>query len=123
VSNKILSWKQSLGDLDQQEKYVRKVLSNAQDKVLVHNIRSKQRQMARFANEINLSSDEINVILFTSMDHDYFNNLLVSAGQFTEWFNLNFEGETQEEVDFVNNQVEEWGAVTTMSMMMVESWS
>jgi hypothetical protein len=44
------------------------------------------------------------VILFTSLDQDYFTNLLISAGQFTEWFNINFEGETQEEIDFKESQ-------------------
>jgi uncharacterized membrane protein YjdF len=67
--------------------------------------------IVRFQEEINLTEDELIIILFTSLDRDYFTNLLISAGQITEWFNINFEGETQEEIDFKNNQSDEWDAM------------
>jgi len=39
--------------------------------------------------------------------------MIISAGQFTEWWNLNFQGESQEEIDFKNNQEEEWLAINS----------
>ena len=34
------------------------------------------------------------IIIYTSLDHDYFTNMLILAGEFLKWFNLNFEGES-----------------------------
>lgn len=75
--------------------------------------------IVRFQEEINLTEDELIIILFTSLDRDYFTNLLISAGQITEWFNINFEGETQEEIDFKNNQSDEWDAMIDQAQMVI----
>jgi len=40
------------------------------------------------------------IIIYSSIDHDNLNNLIVHAGEFLMWFNLNFEGESREEIDF-----------------------
>jgi len=44
--------------------------------------------------EIGLSDDEITIIIYTSLDHDWFTNLLILQGEFLKWFNLNFEGDS-----------------------------
>ena len=59
---------------------IRAVFSNAQDKVVVHNVNTQIAQLTRFSAEINLTEEEINVIIFTSLDLDFFTNLLISAG-------------------------------------------
>jgi len=73
-----------------------------------HNIKTKFRQMATIQNEIGLTQDEVTIICFTSLNEEYFTNLLVQAGEFTMWFNLNFAGESQEEIDFREGRVSEW---------------
>lgn len=82
---------------------VRQVLSNAQDQVIVHNIKTSFQVIQRFNEQLGLTQDEIIIILFTSLDMDYFTNLLISQGDFTMWFNVNFEGESQGEIDFKNH--------------------
>ena len=47
ITDKIMNWKKSYGDLDQQEKMIREKFSNAQDKVVVHNIKTILAQLAR----------------------------------------------------------------------------
>jgi hypothetical protein len=36
------------------------------------------------------------------------------------WWNLNFEGETQEEIDFRTNKVELWDATVKLSKLIIE---
>jgi hypothetical protein len=120
ITEKVLAWKQSHGDLDQQEKMIRAVFSNAEAQVVVHNIKTQMQPLSQIQEAIGLTQEEVIVILFTSLDQDYFTNLLISAGQFTEWFNLNFEGETQEEVDFKESQDQEWNAIIDMAQMVIQ---
>jgi hypothetical protein len=54
--------------------------------------------------EIGLTDDELYIIIYTSVDQDNLNNLIVLAGEFTLWFNINFEGESREELDFKSNK-------------------
>jgi hypothetical protein len=75
--------------------------------------------MAEIKEECDLTDDEIMLIIYTSLDHDYLPNLLFLAGQFTMWWNLNFEGETQEEVDFRTNKVEIWDATVKLSKLII----
>ena len=42
-------------------------------------------------------------------------SLIVLASEFTKWFNINFEGESRDEIDFRDNKVEIWAAVHTYS--------
>lgn len=101
---------------------IKSVFSNAQDKVIVHNIKTKLNQIARIQEQIGLTQAEVLIILYTSLDQDYFNNLLISEGQFTEWFNINFEGETQEEIDFKENQEGEWVAICDQAKMLIDKY-
>jgi len=66
-------------------------------KTLIEKLKSLQ-------NDIKLTDDDIVIIIFTSLDHDWFTNLLVLAAEFTKWFTLNFEGESREELDFKENK-------------------
>ena len=51
--------------------------------------------------DIKLDNDEITMIIYTSIDLEFLTNLLIMQGEFLMWFNLNFEGESREEVDFL----------------------
>ena len=103
IFNKITNWKQgadergNIRDLDQQEKFVTAALRNSgKNKVDVHNVKTLRAKMSEIQQDIGLSEDEVSIIIFTSLDHDWFNNLIVLAGEFTKWFSINFEGENRE---------------------------
>lgn len=51
------------------------------------------------------------MIIYTSLDLEWFPNLIVLASEFTKWFNINFEGESRDEIDFRDNKIEIWAAV------------
>ena len=55
-----------------------------------------------------MTDDELTHIIYTSLDHDYLPNLLVLSGEFLKWFQLNFEGENNDETDFLDNKLEIW---------------
>jgi hypothetical protein len=61
--------------------------------------------------------------MFTSIDHDYFTNLLILQGQFTMWFTLNFEGESQEEIDFRVNKCELWNSTVFQAKRVIQEYS
>jgi hypothetical protein len=66
----------------------------------VHNVRTLADKLTSLQAAIGLDDDEMYIIIWTSIDHDNLNNLIVHAGEFLMWFNLNFEGESREEIDF-----------------------
>jgi hypothetical protein len=55
------------------------------------------------------------IIIWTSVDHDYLTNLIVLAGEFLKWFNLNFEGESREELDFTESKYSIWKATVSLA--------
>lgn len=70
-----------------------------------------------------MSDDEITILIYTSLDHDWLNNLLVLAGEFTKWFNINFEGESRDEIDFRDNKRDIWLATVELAKMMIDEYS
>jgi len=40
-----------------------------------------------------------------------------------KWFNLNFEGETQEEIDFLQNKDDAWDSTLTYSQEVLSWWN
>jgi hypothetical protein len=98
-----LTWKKNAGNLDQQEKMVKNKLSNSPlDPISLHNVKTLFRKMTEIQDEIGLTNDEVSVIIYTSLELDWLTNLLICSGEFTKWFNINFEGESREEIDFKN---------------------
>lgn len=71
---------------------------------------------------IGLTDDELMIISYTSIDHDNMNNLIVLAGEFMLWFNLNFEGESTAEVDFRTNKCEIWVSTCELARLIIESY-
>ena len=65
--------------------------------------------------DIGFTEAEIYIIVFTSLDHDYFTNLLVLAGEFLKWFNINFEAESRDEIDFRDNKCEIWMSTCSLA--------
>jgi hypothetical protein len=73
---------------------VRQRLSEQGKRVEIHNVRSLQRKFSEFKDEIGLTNDEVNLIMFSAADEDWFNNLLIQSAEFTAWFRMNFKGES-----------------------------
>ena len=89
----------------------------------IHNVKTLTEKLHEFHNDIGLTDDELMLIIYTSIDHDYLNNLLVLAGEFLMWFNLNFEGESREEIDFRENKLEIWKSTCVQAKMIIEQYN
>lgn len=110
--------------MDQQEKFVAQALKNSgKNKVAVHNVKTVRAKMAEIKQEIGLTDDEVNIIVFTSLDHDFLNNLIVLAGEFTKWFNINFVGENRDEIDFRDNKNEIWHSTIELGKVIIAEYS
>jgi len=66
-------------------------------KIKLHNIKTLEAHLKGLQSEIGLSDDDIMIMIYTSLDLDYFCHLLVMQGQFLNWFTINFAGESREE--------------------------
>lgn len=73
---------------------VRQRLSEQGKRVEIHNVRSLRSKFSEFKDEIGLTDDEVNLIMFSAADEDWFNNLLIQSAEFTAWFRMNFKGES-----------------------------
>ena len=62
-----------------------------------------------------MTPEEITMLVFTSIDLDWLPHMIILAGEFTKWFNINFAGESQEEVDFRENKLMLWDATCAYS--------
>ena len=103
---KILAWKRKAGDLDKQEKMVAsKMKQSASDPIQLHNAKTLRAKLGEFTNEIGLTNNEITFLVFTSMDMMWLSSMLINAGEFTKWFNINFAGESRDEIDFRDNKI------------------
>jgi hypothetical protein len=91
------------------------------DKLKIHNVKTIFQVLNGLKDEIGFTDDDLRIIVYTSIDHDWFTNLLIMQGEFLKWFNLNFEGESREELDFLENKHDIWAATTTLAMEVI-SW-
>lgn len=89
----------------------------------MHNVKTIEAKLSEFYNEIGLNADELHLIIFTSLDHDYLTNLLVLSSEFTKWFNIDFSGENRDEIDFLDNKADIWKALTFMSKDIINAHS
>ena len=79
--------------------------------------------MNELKRDIKLTDDEVTIIVYTSLDHDHLNHMLLMAGEFLKWFNLNFEGETTEERDFKDNKEEIWMATMVQAESIIKAYN
>jgi len=91
--------------------------------ILVHNVKTALKKINELKRDINLTDDEITIIIYTSLDHGHLPNLLVMAGEFLKWFNLNFEGESTEERDFKDNKEEIWISTCIQAASIIKSFN
>lgn len=63
---------------DAQEKYVAKSLKPKKgEKLKIHNVKTLLAKLKSLQAEIKLTDDDISIMIYTSLDHDYFTNLLI----------------------------------------------
>lgn len=79
--------------------------------------------MSEIQQDIGLTDDEVSIIIFTSLDLEWMNNLIVLAGEFTKWFNINFEGESRDETDFKDNKNEIWNATVSLAKTIIQEYA
>ena len=120
IFDKIQVWKEKMGDLEEQDKKVSKKLKPL-NPIKIHNVKTAFEKLNQLKAEINLTDEEIHIIIFTSLDFDWFTNMIVLQGEFRKWFDMNFEGESREELDFRENKQDIWLATTTMALEVI-SW-
>jgi hypothetical protein len=89
------------------------------ERIKIHNVKTLIAKLKEYQLEIGFTDDEINIIVYTSLDHDYFTNLLILQGEFLKWFNLDFSETSREELDFLENKQDIWMATTTLAMEVV----
>ena len=83
------------------------------EKLKIHNMKTVLIKLNELKSKIGLNNDEISIIAYSSIDRDWFTNMIIMQGEFLKWFNLNFEGESRDELDFVDKKTSEWMAITT----------
>lgn len=136
IFEKIQKWKDTMKDESEAKKKAAKSEAEAdkipdvdqlvaaalkpKSKIKIHNAKTLMNKLKELAPAIGLTEDEIFIIVYTSIDHDYFTNLIVLQGEFLKWFNLDFSEATQEEMDFKDNKVEIWVATTTLAMEVTQ---
>ena len=64
-----------MGDQQKQSIQVRNKLKS-KERVKVHNVKTLKKKLGEFKDEIGLADDDMTIIIFTSLDHDYLTNLL-----------------------------------------------
>ena len=79
--------------------------------------------MEELKRDIKLTDDEVTIIVYTSLDHGHLNHMLLMAGEFLKWFNLNFEGETTEERDFKDNKEEIWMSTCVQAEGIIKAYN
>ena len=118
IFEKIQAWKEKAGGSEEQERMVAAKLKH-KAKLKIHNVKTIFQVLNGIKDEIGLTDDDLRIIVYTSLDHEWFTNLLILQGEFLKWFNLNFEGESREELDFLENKHDIWAATTTLAMEVI----
>jgi len=49
--------------------------------------------------------------------------MIVLAGEFTKWFNINFEGEGRDELDFKQAKYDIWTSSVKLAQLIVEKYT
>ena len=94
-----------MGDSEKQEEMVSQFLKPKKP-LKIHNINTALTKMNELKGKIGLTDLECYYIIFSSIDHDYFNHLLIRQGDFIQWFTIDFEEIEGEEEDFLEETIE-----------------
>ena len=98
-----------------------KLKQNPSDPIEVHNIKTLKQKLSEFTSEIGLTKDEITMLIFTVIDMAWLTNMIIMAGDFTKWFNIDFAEESRGKLDFRDNRLDRWeAALTYAELVLVE---
>jgi hypothetical protein len=81
IFEKIKEWKQASGDLEQQEEMVADALK-PKKKIKIHNYNTLFEKLKELQPKIGLTDNEVKIIIYCSIDHGYFTNMLILQGEF-----------------------------------------
>ena len=93
-----------MGDSEKQEEMVSQFLKPKKP-LKIHNINTALTKMNELKGKIGLTDLECYFIIFSSIDHDYFNHLLIRQVDFIQWFTIDFEEREGEEEDFLEETI------------------
>lgn len=121
IFEKIRIWKKAAGDLEQQEDMCAQALK-PKKRIKIHNYNTLLTKMKELQPSIKLTDDEVKIIIYCSLDHNYLTNMLVVQGEFLKWFTTNFEGEGVDEVDFLASLQNNWTATACHGMEFLQRY-
>jgi hypothetical protein len=110
-----------MGDIEKQETILLQKLKPV-DKISIHNIKTVMMQLEQLKHEIKLDDDEVTLIAFSCVDHDYFTNMLINQSDYLEWFTTNYAGENTVEADLTLQIQDKWEACSTLAKNIIESY-
>lgn len=138
IFEKIQDWKDKFEDSEQFEDALSArftIYNRPGDKIKIHTIKTLMDHMNGLVNEVKsgvrmtiaeelkLTKDEVDFIVITSLDPEYFPWMLIEQSDWLKWFTTDFsgEGETekQEEEDFMNDKLSDWVEATTLGIELV----
>lgn len=73
---KINTWKKKQGNSEEIESFLKNTLKQKKD-LFVHNAKTAEELLRRLQKDIGLTDDEITVIIYTSMNPEFFNHLIL----------------------------------------------
>ena len=121
IFDKIQAWKEKMGDLEEQEEIVLKKLRPV-DKISIHNIKTITNKLEQLKHEIKLTDEDIAVISFSTIDHDYFIPMLVKQSDYLEWFTTNYAGENTVEDDLLEEVRTDWEACVSLAQQVINEY-
>jgi hypothetical protein len=89
-----------MGDMEEQETMIIKKLRPVEN-ISINNIKTVLQKLDQLKHEIKLTDDEVILIAFSSIDFDYFTNMLIAQSNYSEWFTTNYAGENTVEDDLL----------------------
>ena len=117
ICEKIEKWKQREGKCSSEA--IEDLLKNSlkpSTPVNIHNVKTINEVLMRLMRPIGLTEIEIILIIFTSLDQDYMTNLIIKNASFLEWFSIEFDGNSDQEAEFLENLCDNWASTTTLAM-------
>jgi hypothetical protein len=75
------------GGPEAQEEYIAQAMKPAKgSKLKIHNIKTATELLKSIQAEAKLTDDDIMLIVYTSLDHEFFTNGIILQGEFLKWF-------------------------------------
>jgi len=70
------------------------------NKIKIHNVKTLEEILRSIQVEARLNDDDIAILIFTSIDQDWFTNMIILQAEFMKWFTINFDDDDGAVEDF-----------------------